>query len=64
MPEALAGITLDRVSEHIQNHNSDEPTEIVPTRRRLLDLISFVRAASDEELASMIDHGLGSARVA
>jgi hypothetical protein len=65
MPEALKGITLDRISQHIKNDNSDEPAEIIPPRRRLLDLISFVRAASDEELASMIDQmGLGSARVA
>ena len=55
LPDALAEISLERVTEHLKRGNSEDQREVVPPRRRLLDLISFVRAASDEELNSMIN---------
>ncbi len=62
LPEPLAGVALDRISKHLSGTSDDSP-EVVPPRRRLLDLISFVRAASDEELTHMIDQmGLRAAR--
>jgi hypothetical protein len=65
LPEPLARIALDCVGEHLHGGNSGEAAETLPPRRRLLDLISFVRAASDEELTQMIEQmGLKAARAA
>jgi hypothetical protein len=61
LPEPLAGIALECVTEHLRGGTA----EALPPRRRLLDLIAFVRAASDEELTRMIDQmGLQTARAA
>ena len=55
LPEPLAEIALDCVNEHLRNGDSDvAAAESVP-RRRLLDLITFVRAASDEDLTQMME---------
>jgi hypothetical protein len=63
LPEPLAKIALDCVSEHLRVGDSSETTEALPPRHRLLDLISFVRAASDEELKQMIEQmGLRTAK--
>jgi hypothetical protein len=43
LPRPLAEIAIDRVREHIRGGDSHEAAE-VPPRRRLLDLIAFVRA--------------------
>jgi hypothetical protein len=65
MPQPLAGLCLDRVSEHLRGGTGEGAAEAIPPRRRLLDLIAFVRAASDEELKQMLDQmGLQTARAA
>ena len=62
LPDPLAEASVDRVNEHLRGNSGG--AEVVPPRRRLLDLISFVRAASDEELNNMIDQmGLQPASV-
>jgi hypothetical protein len=56
LPEPLAEIALAHVEKHLRGGDAaEDAAEVVSPRRRLLDLISFVRAASDEELAQMID---------
>jgi hypothetical protein len=54
LPEILAEGALERVARHLRGEDAEE-TRVVPPRRRLLDLIAFVRAASDEEIAELID---------
>jgi hypothetical protein len=54
LPDPLVGPVLDCIDQHVKGGNSAS-AEALPPRRRLLDLIAFVRAASDAELASMID---------
>jgi hypothetical protein len=64
LPDPLAKDALDRVSDHLNRGDSDGAAEAVPPRRRLLDLISFVRGASDNDLNAMIDQmGLRPATV-
>jgi hypothetical protein len=53
LPKPIAEVAVDRVRNHL--HGDDDAAAEIPPRRRLLDLISFVRAASDEELTQMID---------
>jgi hypothetical protein len=54
LPEPLAETALKVVEEHLRSGDDAAP-EALPPRRRLLDLIAFVRAASDEELSAMIN---------
>lgn len=53
VPEPLADVVLARVVAHRDGTVQDEVP--VSPKRRLLDLISYVRSATDEELSSMID---------
>jgi hypothetical protein len=53
LPGPLSGPALEIIAEHLGGDKSGR-SESLPPRRRLLDLISFVRAASDEELSQMI----------
>ena len=53
LPDPIAEVAVERVRDHLRG-GENTPAEI-PPRRRLLDLITFVRAASDEELSQMID---------
>jgi len=55
LPEPLAGIAVEAVSKHVHGDRSEADIAKLPPRRRLLDLIAFVRAASDDELRQMID---------
>jgi hypothetical protein len=51
LPRPFMQDVLDRVDDHLKRGGEGEK---VPPRRRLLDLIAFVRAASDDELNDML----------
>jgi hypothetical protein len=55
VPRPLAGAVVDAIEQHRRGNSNAEP---LPPRQRLLDLISFVRAASDEELEQMLNQML------
>jgi hypothetical protein len=54
LPEVLAEGAVERVARHLSGDDVDQANQI-PPRRRLLDLIAFIRAASDEELGQFLD---------
>lgn len=54
LPGPIAKIALDRVTQHLRGDGGVEVEPITP-RRRLLDLIAFVRSASHDELSHMIE---------
>jgi hypothetical protein len=53
LPKPLGEVVIECVSEHMRGGTT--PEALTP-RRRLLDLIGYVRAASDDELMRMLDH--------
>jgi hypothetical protein len=52
LPDPIADVALARIAEHLRNGSSNAE---LPPRQRLLDLILFVRAASDTELTHWLD---------
>jgi hypothetical protein len=55
VPDPLAGIAVAKVERHLRGEDTDDDEEAVSPRRQMLDVISMVRAASDEDLKAMID---------
>ena len=53
LPDPLAQLALDRVDKHLKGEDGEEDKP--SSRSRLLDLIAFVRSASDEDLNAMIN---------
>jgi hypothetical protein len=53
LPGGIADVALQAVIRH-RDGGDAQPDAPVSPRRRLLDLITFVRAASDEELTQML----------
>jgi hypothetical protein len=56
LPEPFGEMILECVGRHLKNETpSPKAAEAVSPRHRLLDLIAFVRSASDDELTAMVD---------
>ena len=50
VPSPLCGAMIDLIEQHRRGNGN---AKVLPPRQRLLDLIAFVRTASDDELEHM-----------